>query len=411
MPHTNQGSYQKLKQSEFKLQALLDITTAINDNFSKAKLFELFEYILRSQLGIGRVILFSKQNNEWKPALKYGTKGSEKSFNIQEDLLHVKNITSIHSSSKEHLHQFDVIIPVYHKKIPLAFLLLGNFNDKDTNDFNINKHLDFLQAMTNIISVAIENKRLANENLKQERINKELELASQMQNMLFPDEADLPDNEDLQVGAYYKPHQQVGGDYYDFFQLRDHEYALCLADVSGKGMPAALLMSNFQAHLRAILEFKPGLQELIHELNERVMRNAKGEKFVTLFVAIYNSKRRTLNYINAAHNPPILKTKTDIYTLDTGCIGLGMFNKIPEIKESLIDIPKDTVLLCYTDGVTELENNNEEPFEIENLKSFLNKNGNLSMPRLNDELIKTLNTYKQDQDFADDVALLSCRFK
>jgi sigma-B regulation protein RsbU (phosphoserine phosphatase) len=413
MPNAQSRAYQKLKQSEFKLRALLDITNAINENYSKAKLFELFEFILRNQLGIGSVILFSKIHDKWTYALKYGTKGAEKSFDIDQDLMHIKSITSIESSAKEHLSQFEVVLPVYHKQEPLAFLLLGKIDGEESSSASnsIIKHLTFLQAMANIISVAIENKRLANESIEQERVNKELELASQMQNMLFPDNAELPDNDEIEVGAYYMPHQQVGGDYYDFFKIRAHEYAFCLADVSGKGMPAALLMSNFQAHLRSILEFTPGLTECIRELNKRVMHSAKGEKFITLFVAIYNSKNRTLNYVNAAHNPPLLKTKTDIYTLNTGCTGLGMFNAIPELKEGLIDIPKDSVLFCYTDGVTEVENNAEEQFEIENLQQFINDNGNLKMQRLNNELIKTLVEFKEDQDFVDDVALLACRFK
>mgnify|MGYP003332055178 CR=1 FL=1 len=413
MPNAQSRAYNKLRQSEFKLQALLDVSNAINQNYSKAKLFELFEFILRNQLGIGSVILFSKLNKEWTYPLRYGTKGLEKSFNIEEDLLHIKAITSIHSSSKEHLNQFQVVIPVYHKTHPLAFLLIGKIDDQNNQESSnaILKHLAFLQAMTNIITVAIENKRLANENLKQERINKELELASQMQNMLFPKNADLPKDNVLEVGAFYMPHQMVGGDYYDYFKLNDFEHVFCLADVSGKGMPAALLMSNFQAHLRAILDFKPGLKELIKELNERVMHSAKGEKFITLFIAIYNSHKRTLNYVNAAHNPPVLKTKTDIYLLDSGCTGLGMFPIIPELKEGLIEIPKDSLLVCYTDGVTEVENNNEEPYELERLQEFVNCNSNLGIDRFNSELISELKVYKQDQNFEDDIALLSCRFK
>lgn len=401
----------KLNQSEFKLRALLDITNAINLNYSKAKLFELFEFILRNQLGIGSVVLFHRNENVWEYPLRYGTKGLEKKFDITNDLLHVQNITKIQSSSKEHLNQFEVVIPVHHKKTPLAYLLLGKMTGNGIFASSLMSHLTFIQAMTNIVIVAIENKRLVKESLKQERVNKELELASEMQNMLFPSESELPDDDEIQVSALYKPHHQVGGDYYDFFKLREHEYVFCLADVSGKGMPAALLMSNFQAHLRAILEFKPGLNELITELNERVMHSAKGEKFITLFVAIYNKKNRTLNYINAAHNPPLLKTKTEIYTLDTGCTGLGMFDKIPEIQEGLIDIPKDSVILCYTDGVTDQENDEDQPFEIENLKLFLNKNGNLSMQRLNQELINELDEYKGDTPHTDDIALLSCRFR
>jgi phosphoserine phosphatase RsbU/P len=402
----NKDSINPYHQNEYKLKALLDITSAINENYSKNKLFELFEFILKNQLGLAKVILFIKIDNQWDSVLKFGTKGMEKKFDVSADLLHIKSITSIQSSSKEHVHAFDIAIPVYHKQNPLAFLLLGKGENQTAEPID----LDFILAMTNIISVAIENKRLAKENLKQELMNKELELASQMQTMLFPSSKELPNNEDIHVSALYKPHQQVGGDYYDFFKIREHEYAICLADVSGKGMPAALLMSNFQAHLRTILEFKPGLKELITELNKRVMHSAKGEKFITLFVGIYHAKKRTLNYINAAHNPPLLKNAENLYQLDAGCVGLGMFDEIPSIHEGLISVPKNSLLFCYTDGVTDLENEQNECFEVENLDSFINQNWQLNPQRFHEELLKTLENYKGNKPFTDDIALISCRF-
>jgi sigma-B regulation protein RsbU (phosphoserine phosphatase) len=109
------------------------------------------------------------------------------------------------------------------------------------------KHLNFIQTLTNIIIVAIENMRLFKESLRQESIKKELELASKMQNMLIPNPSILPRNEKIRMTAFYLPHMDVGGDYYDFIELGKHEFGFCISDVSGKGMSAAFLMSNFQA--------------------------------------------------------------------------------------------------------------------------------------------------------------------
>ncbi len=114
------------------------------------------------------------------------------------------------------------------------------------------KHLNFIQTISNIIIVAIENIRLHNESLRQEALKKELELASRMQKMLIPDNSHMPRSPEIIVNGFYYPHYEVGGDYYDCLKLSETKTGFCIANVSGKGMSAAILMSNFQASLRAL---------------------------------------------------------------------------------------------------------------------------------------------------------------
>ena len=154
----------------------------------------------------------------------------------------------------------------------------------------------------------------------------------------------------------------MGGDYYDFIWLNANEFAFCVADVSGKGVPAALLMSNFQANLRVLLFYIPSLTELVKELNSKVMASAKGEKFITFFIAKYNLKTQTLTYVNAAHNPPLLASGNTISELKIGCTGLGMFDEIGLIEEGILSISPDSTILCYTDGLVELENEKSQNF-------------------------------------------------
>src|SRR5690606_1439049 len=143
------------------------------------------------------------------------------------------------------------------------------------------KHLPYVQTLTNIIVVAIENKKLFKENIRRAQITKELELAQDMQKLLFPQA--LPNTDVIQVAATYLPHAQVGGDYYDFIQLNNHEFIFCMADVSGKGVAAALLMSNVQATLHSLVNYTHDLKNIVSELNRRVITNTKSEKFVSLF--------------------------------------------------------------------------------------------------------------------------------
>ena len=389
----------------------MEVTKAINDNTSREELFRRFEDVLKNQLKIGKIVLFM-HDEEWECMIHYGIK--QKGFNIEveRDLLSFKEILYVNLISRPHLELFDVVIPVLHKAKPLAYLLIGDIDEERIDISPTIKHRPFIETLTNIIVVAIENKKLAKRELKQEGIKKELELASEMQNLLFPRE--LPKNENLEASAFYQPHQQVGGDYYDYIKTGDHEVVFCMADVSGKGIPAAFLMSNFQAYLRALIKRMP-LFYLIQRLNNKVMDSAKGEKFITMFIAKYDLHTRVLNYVNAGQNPPLLITKNEKgevnhELLKIGCTGLGMFEDLPKVDEGMINIGKCDTLLCYTDGVVELENNKGQQYGVESLIELAKENQDKSPKEFIELLKETLKTFKEDQPYIDDIALLSARF-
>jgi len=402
-----QSASTNYRLEEALLTSILEVTKAINNNFSTTQLLQLYEFVLREQLNIGKVTLFSKAEN-WKCQLSYGVGDGYNMIDIDNDVLFITEITWTGASLKPYLNEYQVTIPVYHKEKPLAYLLIGDINPPESeHEVDRNKHIPFVQTLTNIIVVAIENKKLAKAKIKQERTRKELELAAQMQSMLFPSE--LPVNDKLETGAVYMPHQEVGGDYYDFIKLNENEVAFCMADVSGKGVSAALLMSNFQANLQARFSHTNSLTELVSELNIRVMASAKGEKFITMFVAKYNISTRILTYINAGHNPPILYANNEVNQLKIGCTGLGMLDELPVIQEGKMKIESKSVLICYTDGVVELENDNHDEFGLEGLEKILLENNDKSIEELNNTILSKLESFKESRPYVDDIALFSCR--
>jgi len=399
---------EKLSMKDFKLSQMLEITSAINSNSSVEELLNIFTYVLREQLDIMKAMLFI-YDNDWKLVKKYGVKGSPKDINVATDLIKIKDITMIESSSKKSLNIFDVVIPVYHKSMPLAYLLVGDLKEEQKMS-PIVKHLPFVQTLTNIIVVAIENKRLAKEAINQVKVKKELEVASQMQSLLLPD--NLPHNKFIDVAAKYMAHQSVGGDYYDFIPINEDEFVFCVADVSGKGVSAALLMSNFQANLRAIIKYTDfSFTKLIEELNASVSRSAKGERFITFFIARYNQITRKLRYINAGHNHPVLTDGKITRFLSIGCTGLGMVDEMPKIEEDEIFIAPRSVIVCYTDGLVEIENDRNESYSMERFSETVLKNFNQPKVQLiNEELYKDVDRYRGAKDFLDDTALLTIRF-
>ena len=404
------AAFKRIKQFTFKLNSLLDITQAINENLSIEELLKRYEKILKEDLNIGRIIIF-KFNEKWECILESGCKDrSFKNIDVEKDLMEYSDITFITGTSVTGLRHFDIIIPVIQKDTHIAFVLIGDIDEEMEGVSPTIKHLHFIQTLSNIIIVAIENIRLFNESLRQEAIKKELELASRMQTMLVPDSAILPSNDKLFVNAFYHPHFDVGGDYYDCIDLGNDEFGFCMADVSGKGISAALLMSNFQANLRALFIQEISLVSLVEKLNERVMTSAKGEKFITLFLAKYNCKTNVLEYVNAGHNPPLLyeKENNKLSFLNSGCVGMGMLDETPVIQRGTWNINQPTKLLTYTDGLVELIDDNGVEFGTQAIEKHLTNNERID--KNIQDIIKTHKILTGSTAIFDDISILGAEF-
>lgn len=397
----------KQKQiQDLKLNALLEVTKAINNNFSTSQLLDLYQDILENRLGVGKLVLFH-YDEEWTCILKYGISEEFNHIKFETELLAINEIETITFSKGELSKSFEIVIPVFHKKTPLAFVLLGDVNQEKLELSAAIKHLPYVQTLTNIIVVAIENKKLYKEHIQRAQIRKELELAQSMQQMLFPQE--LPNTDTLQVAAKYLPHQQVGGDYYDFIRLNNHEFIFCMADVSGKGVAAALLMSNMQATLHSLINYTHNLKDIIIELNKRVIDNTKSEKFVSLFLAKLNTKSQQFSYINAGHNPPILFYENKFLELTKGCTILGISENLSTIVVDTFNYTSEFTLVCYTDGLTDTSNSDNDTVSIEALKEIISKNPKSSPEFLNETLIFFAEEFKGDSEFPDDIALLTIK--
>ena len=318
------------------------------------------------------------------------------------EITNLKEITSI-NDIEEPFDQFKVAIPILHKTQNLAIVLATG---SGTNSESLN--ITFLQAISNLIIVAIENKRLARRQLEEEAIRKELEIAKNVQNFLFPD--NLPDGVRLKVEASYLPHHTVGGDYYDYIPINKSQFLVCIADVSGKGIPAALMMSNFQASLHTMLRHTSNLTEIVEALNYQIHESAKGESFITFFAAIYDHELNTMVYVNAGHNPPFLFNKAgEMEELTTGTTVLGVFDPLPFISEGFIPDLDGFTLFCYTDGLTETEN--EEGVEIgsDRIAEFFKENHNKNLTKIHQELLDKIDSFRGKVGYKDDITILSCK--
>lgn len=400
MLDTLQGKFYK---KEMEVNALLEITQAVNDNLSEDDLYKIYEFTLRANLQLSKMALYVK-DEDWECKVQFGTKKNFSETPLDAGCLDLKAITEVkaHTLTVSCFNEFDIIIPVTHKEKLLAFVFIKTSDDETSADTT------FLQALSNVILVAIENKRLARKQLEQQATQREMEIARNVQNYLFPDV--LPSSEKLEIKAFYQPCKTVGGDYYDYIPIPNaNQFLVCIADVSGKGMPAAILMSNFQAVLRTLSRNAQSPEEVINELNHQTWHNAKGENFITFFLAVYDFDKKNLRYINCGHNQPILLTGEKMTALAEGTTILGAFEPLPFLDMGEVENLENFSLFMFTDGLTETFNGEGEEFGQERLEKFLFEYRNESLETTHTALMEELQGFKKENAFADDLTFLSCR--
>ena len=208
-------------------------------------------------------------------------------------------------------------------------------------------------------AIALEQARLHRAALEKERLEREMELASQIQRGILP--ASVPDVPGYDLLAWTRPALHVGGDYYDMIPLPDGRIALVVADVSGKGVPAALLVSTVHAALRLLLEQGLGLPEICRLLNAYLLRFSASNKFVTLFLAELDPAGRRLRYVNAGHNPALHRSGDELSWLDATGVPLGLLPG-PEYSQGELQLEPGDLLCLYSDGVTEATSVEDEEF-------------------------------------------------
>lgn len=400
---------ERLNLKEFQLKALLDITKAINNNASKEDLLKLYAAIIHDDLGIHRLMYFEYEDG-WQCVRSLGDDGQHLEDEVAAFMQRTPDLGFIGERDGKGLGSFDIAIPVFHQQRALALLVIGDLDDSEHRMSPTVKHLNFLQTITNLIAVAMENKRFAKRALLEERNRRELELAAEMQQMLVP--KDLPNGNGVKVAAWYQPHQGVGGDYYDVIRTGPQEWVLCVADVSGKGIAAALLMANFQATLRAMLQRgKAPLDELVRELNTNVLERARGERFITLFIARADLAKGTMEYVNAGHNPPLFAAPGQgMQELCEGSIALGMLPELPFVQSGVVELA-EAVLLCYTDGLVEQENAHGDAFEVQAVRKALELLAHAEPQAINAALMAQFENHRAGTPYLDDIALLTCVFR
>lgn len=276
----------------------------------------------------------------------------------------------------------------------------GGFTDED-------------QRLLAIIAVqssqVIENARLYEEEKAFVKMQEEVRLASRIQSDLLP--KSVPDITGYEIAGKSIPAQVVGGDYFDFIRIDDNRMAICLGDVTGKGLPASLLMANLQATLRGQSFLSSSPKDCLIRSNKLLFHSTSPEKFATLFYGCLDTKNHLLSYSNAGHDFPFLFSVSEIPDrLKSGGIMLGAFEDF-SFEEDAVPIKPGDVLIISSDGISEAMNSDLEQFGEERLQTVIKENRTASPHELIEKIISAVRTHAGDHPQSDDMTLIVLKRK
>ena len=263
-----------------------------------------------------------------------------------------------------------------------------------------------ISALVIQVSIAINNAQIYSELIVKERMSNELDVASRIQKKILP--ADVDEIFGLEIAQYFEPAKEIGGDYYDYTILDDNVFSITIADVSGKGVPAAFLMALGRSVLRTLTltgDFAPN--ENLNELNKIIYSDITEDMFITMMHSKYNKENKTLYYSNAGHNPLVVyRASTDSIELHTvKGVAIGFLEEY-KYRQGEIQLNKGDIVIFYTDGITEAENSNKEMFGLERLKEVIYNNKNKSPKELRKVILESINRFRKDYEQTDDLTFV-----
>lgn len=242
---------------------------------------------------------------------------------------------------------------------------------------------------------------------EKEAMVRELEVASEVQRRLLP--RTFPSMPKLETYGMVLPGQFVGGDYFDFLRVNDTSLLLVIADVSGKGVPAALIMSEVRASVHLLADMSRSLEELVKRLNTLVHTSTARHDFVTFFVAEVSSLRPTIRYVNAGHPPPIVALNGVMEQLSERTLALGFMEDLPNLREQTASFQPGSLLVAYTDGILERTNPQREQYGLERLQEFIRGNAALPAEAFAERLVEDVKSFGDGHYLDDDATVAVVR--
>ena len=298
-----------------------------------------------------------------------------------------------------------VVVPVRLQGETRGLILMGG---KMSGEGFSQADLEFLTSIGNLATISLENARLFKEAIEKQKLDDELMIAREIQKGLLP--SVLPAIPGFDISAANISSKQVGGDYYDVLPLPGGRFIIAIGDVSGKGTPAALLMANLQATIRALVPLGTGLGELTGRVNDLMCENTGGNKFVTFFWGAIDAASRTLTYVNAGHNYPYLwHSDGTCERLDKGGMILGILKTTTPYEEAAVMCREGDALVLFTDGVSEAMSTRAEEYGEERLERVLARSAGSPAEGILDAIHRDVLLHTAGAQQSDDITMMVVR--
>lgn len=402
----------KVEKRHQIITTLFEMAREFSSLLTKDDILRMLSFRLMGQLMVSRFAIYLKKNDaSWgEISNRFNNKNLSEIVDKLPEITQTTDIKAINSSDKalKSLAELDIVIisPMIVQGNVKGLLLIGR---KMSGEPFSPEDLKFIEALGNISISSIENERLFKEEVEKKRLESELSLALEIQRNLLPSQ--LPTFKGLDIFGNSFPSRHVGGDYFDIIELKSTEILVAIADVSGKGMPASLLMANVQASLRIMANTHNSLRSMVRQINKIVFQNTSADKFVTFFAMIINTEENSLTYINAGHNPPYILRQNKFIELNEGGLILGFMDENVDWDTGKVKIMPGDLIFLYTDGITEAMNSENEEFGEENLKLFLSKYQINSSEIIISGIKDEINSFAKGLNQYDDITAVAVKVK
>lgn len=397
-----------LDRKVYELNTLFDLSKDFNMMVNRDEIVRIFKFAMLGQMLIRKFFFFLEHGGNRNMVAFRGIKGRlhkkeiSRLFDLEEDLVEVDgSLENEIPFLKENEIKAIIGLKFQNEKIALAGVgARANEEPYSESDYN------FLRSLGNLTLLSIQKTHLLEERIEKERLEEELNIAKSIQRGLLPDP--IPHIEGLDLAAVNISSYQVGGDYFDIAQTPDTNYLFAIGDVTGKGVPAALLMANLQAMLHVLLPIDITLAEATGQINDIIYRNTPPDKFITFFWGKFYNPDRTFKFVNAGHNPPVwFKNNADrAEELEEGGLILGAMPTMTPYQEKKVTLSPGDILVFYTDGVTEaMSPDGTEEYGEGRLIACIKKHREDSAQELQDAIIADINLFSDTIQY-DDITLI-----
>ena len=397
-----------LDRKVYELNTLFDLSKDFNILVDREEIIRIFKFAMLGQMLIRKFFFVLKHEDEHKMMAASGISGKLSDDEMQQLFSLDDDLTEVDETLKKKIpflaeNKIKALIGLQFQSERVALVGVGaraNEEEYSTSDYN------FLQSLGNLAVLSIQKTYLLEERIEKERMEEELNIAKGIQKGLLPDP--IPKSDELNIAATNISSYQVGGDYYDILEAPEDRLLFAIGDVTGKGMPAALLMANLQAMLHVLLPVDISLAEATGQINDIIYQNTPSDKFITFFWGIFNPENYQFHFVNAGHNPPVLlrSGSNEVEELTEGGLILGAMSTMTPYEDQTITLSKDDLLVFYTDGVTEAKNeDNTDEYGEERLFDCIEKHRDMSSQKIQEAIIKDVKSYSKDIQF-DDVTII-----